>query len=409
MSQAVLTPDAEAAPRPASWPRLVFLALVVAGAFASLAFVGLRSRDKQRADRDAASLANPSPDRPRVLTVRAELAPAAIEQVLPGSAAPMRETAVFARTTGYLKSRAVDIGDRVADGQLIAEVESPEIDGQLLQARGALAEARAARERAEAGRVLAAATLARNEQAVKQGALTRQEYDEAAASERTTAAGVRVAEAAVQSGEANVRRLEDLQRFQKVHAPFAGVVTARNYDVGALIVADNAAARELFHVAEVTTLRVFADVPQAYSTAIAAGQPAPVFRAEAPGREFPGAVARTTNAIDPATRTLRVQVDVPNADSALLPGMYLQVRFKLAASGSVVRVPGAAVAVRADGAKVAVLDGAKTVRYRAVKLGRDFGTAVEVVAGLAGGETLVARPGDDLAEGAVVEVAGGPS
>jgi RND family efflux transporter MFP subunit len=238
---------------------------------------------------------------------------------------------------------------------------------------------------------------------VRTSAVSREDYDQADANLKVAAATVRVSAATIEANAANVRRLEDVQKFQKVVAPFAGTITARNYDIGALIVADNATGRELFHIVNTQTLRVFADVPQTFATGIKVGQPAPVMRREVPGKEHDGTVARTTSAVDPATRTLRVEVDVPNPDAALLPGMYLQVRFWLDAPQDLVRVPGAAVVTRAGGTKVAVIDGDGTVHYRPVQLGRDFGQVVEIISGLAGGEVIVVRPGDDLPEGAAVD------
>lgn len=391
----------EPAPRRPGVLRLAFMAAVVLGTFAALAYAGIRARDHRTADREAMTVTTDS-SRPRVLTVVAERSPAKVEQVLPASAAPLLETALYARTTGYLKARYADIGDRVTEGQLLAEIETPELDAQLLQARAALIEQRATLVRSTATEHLAQVNLARVKPLAEGGAASRQEFDEADAALRVAAANVKVADAAIKASEANVRRLEELQHFQKVTAPFAGVVTVRNYDAGALIVADSATARELFHVAKIDTLRVFADVPQIFATALHPGLAAPVFRREVPGREYPGTVTRTTQSVDPLTRTLRVQVDVANPDGALLPGMFLQVRFRLDAV-SVVRVPGAAVVTRADGAKVAVLGAGNAVTYRGVKLGRDFGTVVEVVDGLSGGETLVVRPGDDIPAGTVVE------
>jgi RND family efflux transporter MFP subunit len=375
------------------------LAVVVV---AGLAVAGLNARARQAAARDELSTGARG-DKPRVLTAVAERAAAHTDQVLPGSAAPLLETAVYARTSGYLRRRLVDIGDHVAEGQLLAEIETPEVDAQLLQARAALAESKATLERNRASEALAKVNLDRAANLVRTSAVSRENYDEADANLKVASATVRVTGATIEANAANVRRLEDLQKFQKVIAPFAGTITARNYDAGALIVADNASARELFHVANTETLRVFADVPQTFATGIRVGQPAPVWRREVPGKEFAGTVARTTAAVDPSTRTLRVEVDVPNPDAALLPGMYLQVRFRLEAPQGLVRVPGAAVVTRAGGTRVAVIDGSGTVHYRPVELGRDYGQVVEVTAGLTGGETLVVRPGDDLPDGAAVE------
>jgi RND family efflux transporter MFP subunit len=371
-------------------------------ALATLGVFGVRARARVEADRDGATAATRT-DRPRVLVTKAERAPARVEQILPGSAAPLFQTAIYARTSGYLKRWLVDIGDTVKEGQLLAEIETPEVDAQLLQARAALAEAEATVERDRANEALSRVNLGRVRRVIDSGAGSSQDLDASEAAAKVATATVGVSEATISAGRANVKRLEDLQRFQRVTAPFGGVVTARNFDAGALMVADNAAAKELFHVARIDTIRVFADVPQTFATGIRPGHRAPVFRREVPGREFPGTVARTTNAIDPTTRTLRVEVDVPNPDGALLPGMYLQVRFSLEAPAAVVRVPGAAVITRADGAKVALVGEGQAVRYRPVTVGRDYGTTVDLVSGLTGGETLIIRPGDDLPDGTVVE------
>ncbi|WP_020469114.1 efflux RND transporter periplasmic adaptor subunit [Zavarzinella formosa] len=395
----------EAPPTRPSFFRMVLISGVAIGVFVVLGLAGRYARARQITVRDETSAATTG-NRPRVLTIRVERAPAQVVQVLPGSASPLLETAVYARTSGYLKRRLVDIGDMVTEGQLLAEIETPEVDGQLLQARAALAESKATVERNKANEALAKVNVTRTRPLVRTNAVTQQEADEAEAALQVATASVGVSEATVTANQANVRRLEDLQRFQKVTAPFAGVVTARNFDSGALIVADNANARELFHLASVDTLRVFADIPQTFASSVHSGQLAPVFRPETPGREFPGTISRTTHAVDPRTRTLRVQVDVPNADGALLPGMYLQVRFRLDVPTGVMRVPGAAVVTRAEGTKVAVLDSTGAIHYRPVQVGRDFGTTVEILSGLTGGETLVVRPGDDLPEGTLVEVAG---
>lgn len=393
----------EAAPPRPSILRLIVLAVIAFATLGALGAAGVRARNRQESDRVEAAPPAGSADRPRVLTTVAERSPTRVEQLLPATAAPWRETAVYARTSGYLRRWLVDRGAEVKEGQLLAEIETPEVDAQLLQARAALLETQATRERTKASAELARLNLDRTRQTYEGGAGSKQEKDESEANFKVTVATVQVAEATVRASEANVKRLEDLQRFQKVTAPFAGVITARNYDTGALVVADSSAGREMFHLAQVETLRVVADVPQTFATSVRVGQVAPVARRELPGKEFAGVVGRTTKSVNEQTRTLRVEVDVPNADHALLPGMYLQVRFQLDTPANLVRVPGAAVVVRAEGAKVAIVGPEGRIAYRSVKLGRDFGTTVEVTEGLAGGERLVVRPGDDLAEGTVVE------
>jgi RND family efflux transporter MFP subunit len=389
-------------PRRPSLLRLAITAVVIIVAFTALAGAGVRARNRQQTDRDAVSLAVQT-DKPRVLITKAEKAPTQVEQILPGTASPLLDTAVYARTSGYLRRWLVDIGDRVAEGQLLAEIDTPEVDAQLLQARATLSESRATLVRNKASAKLAHLNLDRIRQTVARGVGSQQDLDEADAALNVAEATIQVTEATIGANEANVKRLAEIQSFQKVTAPFKGVVTARNYDPGALIVADNAATKELFHLARMDTLRVFADVPQTFATAIRTGQAAPVSRREIPGKEFQGVVTRTTSAVDPLTRTLRVEVDVPNPDRELLPGMYLQVRFKLDSPSNAVWLPGAAITTRADGAKVALLDAGNTVHYRAVTTGRDYGTVIEVTNGLAGGETVVVRPGDDLADGTIVE------
>jgi RND family efflux transporter MFP subunit len=366
-----------------------------------LGAAGHAARERNRAQRDA--VAETRDRRPRVLVAKAERSPTVVEQVLPASATPERETAVYARTSGYLKRWLVDVGDSVKDGQLLAEIESPEVDAQLQQARATLLQIRATLLRDRANESLAQVNLERARQLLRTSAASKQDYDTADATLKVAAATVQVSQASIRANEAAVKRLEDLQSFQKVTAPFAGVITARNFDPGALVVADNASAKEMFHVAHVDTLRVLADVPQSLAPAVKVGRAAQVFRREAPGREFTGKVARTSRSVDPQTRTLRVEVEVPNSDSALISGMYLQIRFRFDVGVSSVRIPGAAVIIRAEGTRVAVLDANNAVRYRNVRLGRDLGNVIEVITGLSGDETVVVRPGDDLTEGTVVE------
>jgi RND family efflux transporter MFP subunit len=212
------------------------------------------------------------------------------------------------------------------------------------------------------------------------------------------------AEASIQVNEAAVQRFTDLQGFQKITAPFPGVITARNVDPGDLISADSPSmTKELFHLMRTDILRVFVNVPQVFATGIRVGQDAAVFRREDPLKQFAGKVTRTADALDPNTRTLLTEVQVPNPDGALRPGMYLQVKFLFTREFAPVLVPAAAVVTRTDGPMLALLDGNQTVRYRKVQLGRDYGAEVEVLAGLQGGETVIVRPGDALPEGTAVQ------
>jgi RND family efflux transporter MFP subunit len=321
---------------------------------------------------------------------------------LPGSAQAFREAALYARTTGYLKRWLVDIGDRIAEGGLIAEISAPDIDDQLAQARANLGLAKANLLVSEANLALAKITLSRDERAGVGTAAQTIDQDQALV--RTSAAQVESARASIQANEATVQQFADLQSFQKIIAPFSGVITARNVDPGALIIADNPTGmRELFHIMQTDPLRVFVNVPQVYATRVLPGQDAVVYQQQAPLKQFAGKVARTANALDPNTRTLLTEVDVPNPQNALQPGMYLQVKFTAARGVSAVLIPSAALVIRNDGAYVPVLDQQKRVHYRKVERGRDYGAEVEVLTGLDGGETVVVYPGDALPDGQQVD------
>ena len=216
-------------------------------------------------------------------------------------------------------------------------------------------------------------------------------------------------EASLRVNEADIHRLETLQSFQKVTAPFSGVITARNVDAGDLVTADSTSTREMFHLARMDTLRVFANVPQTFSTDVKVGQKAVVYRREDPKRTFAGTVTRTADALDLGTRTLLTEVQVPNPNEVLRPGMYLQVRFLFERQAPTVLVPAAALTTRADGPRLAVLDAGHRVHYRTVQLGRDFGSETEVLAGIDPGETVIVNPRDDLPEGTVVEPVAQPT
>ena len=339
---------------------------------------------------------------PRVSVVTARRAPATSQHVLPGNAQAFREAALFARTTGYLKRWLVDIGDRVREGQLIADISAPDVDDQLAQARANLGLAKANLVVSEANLALARITLSRDRRA---GVGTAAEtIDQDQAQVQTSAAQVESAKASIQANQATVQQFTDLQSYQKIIAPFPGVITARNVDPGALIVADNpTGTRELFHIMQTDPLRVFVNVPQVYATKIVPGQDAAVYQEQEPLQQFAGKVTRTANALDPNTRTLLTEVDVPNPQNALQPGMYLQVKFTAVRGVSAVLIPTAALVIRNDGAVVPVLDQQNRVHYHKVDRGRDYGAEVEVLTGLTGGETVVVYPGDALPEGQEVE------
>ena len=339
-----------------------------------------------------------------VMTAVAHRSPADAERGLPGNCLPMLETSLYARTNGYIQERLVDIGDRVKTGQRLAVITAPDVDDQLTQSKADLSQAEANLNLNKANAELARTTLARD-QAAGGIAVSAQQLDQDRATHETALASVKAAEASIQVYQATVQRYTDLVSFQEIKAPFDGVVTVRNYDKGALILADSTAALPMFHVAQIDVVRVFVNVPQVFASQVQLGQAAVVYRREHPSRKFSGKVTRTASALDPNTRTMLTEVDVPNPDAALLPGMYLQVDFNFRRQEPSLMVPSEAVTNRADGAWVGVLDGGNAVHYQKIQVGRDFGTDIEVLEGLNDGATVIVRPGDELADGTVVQPA----
>ncbi len=378
---------------------LVVMGLLI---LAGLLVVGLFPRLQQRQELNAASVAVQNA-RPIVNLVPAHRALAETELVLPGNSQAFQETAIYARTNGYLKRWLVDIGAPVEPSQLLAEIETPETDHELEQARATLAQAQAGLAQARANAKLAQISLARL-QSTKPDAVSRQQVDDAQGAFDAATANVAAAQANIKVQEANVRRLSDLQSFQKVAAPFAGIITARSVDPGALISAGNAPnSRELFHLAQTDTLRVFVNVPQTFAPTIQPQQTAELLVREYPHRTFSGKVTRTAGALDPASRTLLTEVQVANADGALLPGMYVQVKFVIKRAEPPVIVPAAALITSVNGPLIEVVDSDDTLHYRPVQVGRDYGTEIEVVSGLVGNEMVVLNASREWAEGMLVQ------
>ncbi len=383
---------------------LLLTGIVLAGATLAGGFVaGVRPRLAQEKHLNAAA-AEVATALPLVPMVIAKAASATTERVLPGDSHPLLEAALYARTAGYLKTRKVDIGDRVKEGDLLAEISSPEVDAQLEQARATQLLTQANLERDQASSVLADAELTRSRKLMARQAVPAQELEGYLARDRVADANVKAAESNLKMNEASIHRLETMQSFQKVIAPFSGIVTARNFDPGDLVSADSSTtSREMFHIVQMDTLRVFANVPQMFSTDVKVGQVAIVFRRDDPKKTFTGTITRTANALDPNTRTLLTEVQVRNPDMALRPGMYLQVRFLFERQNPTVVVPAAALVTRADGPKLVVLDGQDRVHYRAVQLGRDFGLETEILSGVDVGERVAVNPRDEMPEGAQVK------
>jgi RND family efflux transporter MFP subunit len=341
---------------------------------------------------------------PRVDVVVVHQAESLTQRTLPGNSEAFLEAAIYGRINGYLKTRLVDIGDKVKAGQLLAEISAPDTDAQLAQAKATLKQSKATLESNKASEIYAKAQELRYRTLRTPGAATEQAYENQLMTLRVDTATVHATEAQIQSNEATVQQLSALVSFERLLAPFDGVITLRNVDPGDLITADNPSTeRQLFRVAKIDPLRVFVEVPQVYSTSIKPGQDAILFRREDPERLFKGKVARTTSALNSQTRTLRTEVDVPNPRGELLPGMFLEVKFLMSRESIPVIVPSDAVIVRTSAPKIAVLDDKQTVHYHEVQLGRDFGATVEVSTGLKEGETVIIHPGDDLAEGTKVQ------
>ena len=329
-------------------------------------------------------------------------APAVVDVPLPGTTEPLLTTGIYARTDGYLKTRYVDIGDHVKAGQLLADITAPEVDKQLSQTLGTLAQGKANVVRLQADLALAETTL-RRFTTIGVGAVTQQEIDERAATQKTAQKAVDAAEATVRANQADVDRLRELQGFQRVYAPFDGVITARNVDPGSLISAGSTSVTtQLFSLAQVDTLRIFVYVPQTYAFDVHVGQSADITLREQPGRVFKGTVTRTAGAIDPASRTLLTEVQVPNRDGALLSGSYVTVHFKIQRSEPPLLIPGPALLAGSQGTRVAVVGSDDTLHYRPVTVGRDYGDHVEILSGLEESDVIVTGVPGGIADGAKV-------
>jgi len=303
------------------------------------------------------------------------------------------------------------MGLATANSILLAEIETPDVDKQKGQAVGTLSQSQANLGQARANLELARVSTERWQRLVQRNAVSKQEADTYRLQFEARQADVVAAEATIRANQENVRRLNYLQSFQKITAPFDGIVTARNVDVGALVTDGSGAesqgtvfsSRELFRVAQTHILRVYANVPQTFVASIQVGQTAQVIVRDLPQRTFLGTVVRTAGAVDPASRTLLTEVDVANPDHVLLPGMYAEVKFDMVRATPPLLIPTTALIVRADGQYVAVVDQDHIIRFRMVGLGRDYGKEIEIVAGLEGNETVVSNPTDDVREGAKIE------
>jgi RND family efflux transporter MFP subunit len=328
---------------------------------------------------------------PAVIVQKPRRGPPSEELTLPGSVQAFVEAPIYARTSGYLRMWYTDIGDPVKKGQLLAEIDTPEVDQQYRQAQADFATAQANANLAKITDVRWRGLLA-NEAVSQQDADTR--AGQAAASEATAA-----------SAQANVARLRELESFKRVVAPFDGVVTARNTDIGALINSGESAGNGLFRVASMYKLRVYADVPEPYAPHMKPGIDVQLRFNEHPGKDYPAALVRTAQALDPNLRTLRVELQVDNSQGELFPGSYCEIHFKLPGSSSTWRIPATALIFRSEGLQVAVIGPDGHARLKQILEGRDFGTEVEVLSGISGDDQIIINPPDSLSDGGAVRIA----
>jgi RND family efflux transporter MFP subunit len=328
---------------------------------------------------------------PTVATVTAERSTLGEDLVLPGAVQAYIEAPIYARTSGYLKAWQTDIGTPVTKGQLLAEIETPEVDQQLSQARADLATARANE------------TLSNSTNLRWQGLLSTESVSKQDAEEKSGDAAAK--KAAAESAAANVARLRDLESFKRVVAPFSGVITARNTDIGALINAGQSTGTELFRIADTRRLRIYVGVPESFAAVTRPGLEAELRFAERPNGKFIAKTVRTSNALDPILRTLQVELELDNAKGEIFPGAYAEVHFKIPASAETLRLPANTVLFRSAGLQVATLDTDHRVRLKSIVQGRDFGNTIEVLSGLEPNEVVVLNPPDSITNGQQVRIA----
>jgi RND family efflux transporter MFP subunit len=380
-----VAPDARAPRR----MKIYFLALLVAAlllaAWGEIDRVVARNALSQETANDAT---------PTVVTVKPNRGDLGEELILPGTVQAFVEAPIYARTNGYLKTWHTDIGSVVKKGQLLAEIDTPEVDQQLAQAIADLATARA-------NEALSNTTNARWKELLETESVSKQDADEKAGA---AAAKKATADAAV----ANVSRLRELESFKRVVAPFDGVITARNTDIGALINAGQSAGSELFKLADTRKLRIYVQVPEPYAAVAKPGLEAQLKFSEQQGKAYTATLVRTSNALDPGLRTLQVELQLDNSERELFPGAYAEVHFKLAGNAQSLRLPANTVLFRAPGLQVAIVDAQRRIQLKSIVEGRDFGNSIEVLSGLDADDAVVINPPDSIVSGALVRVAAPP-
>ena len=391
-----------ALPPPATTSRVwVILVLVgiVGGAFA----YGFAKHQSARADVPPPAIVagEAKATRVQVITAKALTSDQAID--LPATVRALEETKLYPRTSGYVKAWHVDIGDKVAAGALLAEIESPDVDAQLGQARAQLAAARAAVKQAAAQRDYSKSNSTRYQGLADQQLVAKQQLEQTQAQAATDEANVAAAEATATAADANVHRLTELVAFEKVTAPFAGTITTRTIDRGALVTAGN--TTPMFTLVAIDPVRVFIDVPQTIAPSIKPGAAVAVTVREYPNRPFVGTVARAAGALDPDLHTESTEVRVPNPDGALLPGMFVRAALSLPAPHRVLEIPASALFNDALGLRVATVDAGHKVKYVKVTIERDMGGTIQIATGLTGDEKIIKVAVPSLGDGDPVEIA----
>jgi RND family efflux transporter MFP subunit len=374
-------PDKRLSPRLALWVVVVLVCVAAAVAIAEI-LPRLRARTILREQTKALAA-------PTVFVIKPAIGQPQEDVLLPGSLNAYTDAPIYARTNGYLQKWYFDIGSHVKKGQLLAVLSAPELDQQLQQAQGELATAKANAH-------VAQQNATRYEELLKTDSVSKQETENFTSQASATSS-------TVTASEANVQRLKELQSFKQIYAPFDGVITARNVDVGQLV--DSGAGKELFHLAAVQTLRVYVNVPQIYALGMKPGLGADLILAEYPGRKFAARLVRTSNTIDPGSRTLLVEFSVDNRKGELIPGSYAQVRFKVKPQGPAFVIPGSALIFRSEGLRVATVGDDSRVHLVPVTMGQDDGKLVQITEGLDSSSRVIGNPPDSIIDGETVNVA----
>ncbi|MEW4561036.1 efflux RND transporter periplasmic adaptor subunit [Bremerella sp. JC770] len=389
-------------PRVSTW-KLAAIFLLLAGAIAGGFFLGwLPKVQQQQVLAEEAHQRVHSP--PNVKVISPYLANASIDVLLPGEIQAKEETVIFPRTSGYLKKLHVDIGDVVKKGQLLAEIDTPEVDQQLKESLATVEQLNARRQVAETQLDLAGFTLGRLERLIAANAASQQEYDERKAELAVAKHQVQVAEADIAAGMADLQRIRELQSFTKIYAPFDGTISERSIDLGQLVTSGNDQAQSLFRLLRTDRVRVIVHVPQLYASSVATGNPAQLIVREMPGQKFPGHIARIAKAIDLQTRTMRVEVELENKDGLLLPGAYVQVQLAVQRSDPPLIVPASALIFNANGAQLATVNSRNTIELRAVKVEADQGGELGIATGVSVSDRVVVNPGERLTNGLSVNI-----